>query len=181
MADRAEVERIVDEFVAMAEDAGRRLRVATGGPAERAPDDRVPDVSHLLRVGLVESVAYELDRRDGAVRLWLDDVRPAPSGWVLARSVNDAIEVMRRGGVAFASLDHDLGEFAHDGGDGSRLTDWMAENDLWPAEGVRVHSSNAVGVSTMLATVDRYAGYAGRVRAARGVAPEGGWPPALMG
>lgn len=112
--------------------------------------------------------------------LWLDDVRPAPEGWAHARSVREAVEVLRTGNVGWASLDHDLGRFAVDGGDGVKFTDYMAEHDLWPAFGLRVHSSNPVGVSTMLATVDRYGDLPRLSANARGVAPTGGWPPAVM-
>jgi hypothetical protein len=141
----------------------------------------VPDVSGLLRENLRDALAADLAcAGTEPVLLWLDDVRPAPDGWVHARSVNEAVAVLEAGGVAFASLDHDLGDFAGDGGDGARLTDWMAFHDVWPSQGLRVHSSNPVGVATMLATADRHSGLGGRFGSARGVAPEGGWPPALM-
>lgn len=75
------------------------------------------------------------------------------------RSVNQAIGLLEAGDVADASLDHDLGDFAHDGGDAWRLVDWMAEHDVWPAESISVHSANPIGVSRMLSTIDRYGPY----------------------
>jgi hypothetical protein len=42
------------------------------------------------------------------VRVWLDDRREAPEGWVRVRTPEEAIELLRRGGVAELSLDHDL-------------------------------------------------------------------------
>lgn len=95
------------------------------------------------------------------VRLVLDDLRPAPTGWVHARSVAEASGVMsaHEHVVVEASLDHDLGDFAHDGGDGYRLVDWMAERDTWPTEAIAAHSGNPVGVDRMLGTVDRYRPY----------------------
>lgn len=95
------------------------------------------------------------------IRLWLDDLRPAPDGWVHAHSVAEAIVVMSRHDtvVVEASLDHDLGDFAHDGGDGYRFVDWMAEHDTWPTETLTVHSGNPVGVDRMLGTVDTYGPY----------------------
>jgi hypothetical protein len=104
-----------------------------------------------------------------SIKLWLDDVRPKPEGWTWVRSVQDAIAVLTTGTVEFASLDHDLGDFASSGGNGVALTDWMAENDCWPKDGISIHSSNPVGVRTMLATVDRYGPYRlsdGRTRTA---------------
>lgn len=94
------------------------------------------------------------------MKLWMDDLRPAPDGWTGARSVNEAIALMRTGEVTHASLDHDLGDYAHDGGDGWRLVDWMAENDAWPVVELSVHSMNPVGARRMLETVDRYGPYA---------------------
>lgn len=92
-------------------------------------------------------------------RLWLDDVRSAPEGWVWVRSVNAAIDVLQAGDVVEASLDHDLGDFAGDGGDGSGVVDWMAEHGCWPADGVRVHSANPVGRERMLGVIARYGPY----------------------
>jgi len=90
-----------------------------------------------------------------AICLWLDDVRPAPEGWVHARSVNGAIALLRVHRVSEASLDHDLGDYAADGGDGVRLVLWMAEHGVWPAQ-VRVHSLNPVGRANMEALITRY-------------------------
>lgn len=43
------------------------------------------------------------------MRLWLDDVRPAPDGWVWVKTARDAIALLAAVGVAEISLDHDLG------------------------------------------------------------------------
>lgn len=93
------------------------------------------------------------------MKLWLDDVLAPPDGWVHARSVNAGIALMSGTGVTVASLDHDLGDYASDGGDGVRLVDWMAEHDTWPSQGIRVHSANPVGAAAMLRTIDRYSPY----------------------
>lgn len=93
------------------------------------------------------------------MKLWLDDVRPAPKGWTQVRSVNEAIAILETGEVVEASLDHDLGDYSHDGGDGWRLVDWMAETGTWPAQSVAVHSANPIGVDRMLSTVDQYGPY----------------------
>ena len=91
--------------------------------------------------------------------LWLDDVRPAPAGWTHVRSVNAAVRELSSGSVVRASLDHDLGDYEADGGDGIKVLDWMAEHDVWPAEGVTVHSANPVGRDRMLVTIRRYGPY----------------------
>ena len=43
------------------------------------------------------------------MRVWLDDERTAPEGWVHARTPEEAIELLRGGEVEELSLDHDLG------------------------------------------------------------------------
>lgn len=113
-----------------------------------------------------------------AIKLWLDDVRPTPDGWTRAHSVNEAKKLMAENTVLYASLDHDLGDFEPDGGDGPKFTDWCAEMGRWPVEGIRVHSSNPSGVRTMLATIDRYGCYDVRYSGDyRGASPADGWPP----
>jgi hypothetical protein len=84
------------------------------------------------------------------VKIWLDDRRPAPAGFVhvinhqefetLLRSSTEVIEVM--------SFDHDLGEEM----DGYRIAKWLAEHHLerWPLE-VRVHSDNPPGAANIRA------------------------------
>ena len=42
------------------------------------------------------------------MRVWLDDQRAAPEGWVHVRTPEEAIELLRGGEVEELSLDHDL-------------------------------------------------------------------------
>jgi hypothetical protein len=93
------------------------------------------------------------------MKLWLDDIRPAPTGFLHAHSVNEAIRLIEQHGCSHASLDHDLGEFNEDGGEGYALTVWMAEHDRWPTQGIRIHSANVVGLRRMLGVIDRYGPY----------------------
>lgn len=43
------------------------------------------------------------------MKVWLDDVRQAPDGWVHATTPEEVIEFLRSGEVEEISLDHDLG------------------------------------------------------------------------
>jgi hypothetical protein len=43
------------------------------------------------------------------MKLYVDDLRPPPAGWVLAKTVDEAIELLSRGTVVELSLDYDLG------------------------------------------------------------------------
>lgn len=91
------------------------------------------------------------------MRLWLDDIRPAPEGWVWVETVEKAIDLISSGEVIEASLDHDLGLGQQEG---YGLILWMAENDLWPSEAISVHSSNPPGSERMCGVIERYGHYA---------------------
>lgn len=42
------------------------------------------------------------------MNLYVDDQRPCPPGWVLARTIDRAIELLAAGEVETVSLDHDI-------------------------------------------------------------------------
>jgi hypothetical protein len=94
------------------------------------------------------------------VKLWLDDLRPAPSvEWTWCLDVASAIIaiLMNQNDWTHASLDHDLGKVGAP--EGVHLLDWMANYNLWPTEEIAVHSMNPVGRETMLRLIDRYGPY----------------------
>ena len=82
------------------------------------------------------------------MKIWIDDVRPAPEGYVWCKSVNEAkndIELMEFVyDLELIDIDHDAGSYASDGGDYIRLLDWLEETGRnYP---IRIHSQNPVGV-----------------------------------
>jgi len=97
-----------------------------------------------------------------SIKLWYDDVRPAPEGWVWARTNDEAIALLSCNDVTHASLDHDMGnhdlpEGTYDGGpnsgsgmpqkgeeNGYHLVQWMIKNDKLPGW-IRVHSWSPSG------------------------------------
>lgn len=114
--------------------------------------------------------------------LWLDDVRPAPHGWLHVRTDAEARSYLERGVVRRASLDHDLGacEACLGGrsveqwllessgqsmpncehvGTGYTLVCWMEETGHWPEEKPRVHSANPAGRVKMQLAIDRQYGF----------------------
>lgn len=95
---------------------------------------------------------------DSVFSIWLDDIRPAPSGYYPVRSVNEAKKAIVRAeqeGVAILlDLDHDLGDYAADGGDGIELVKWLAETNRHYV--VNLHTMNPVGRQNMQAIIDRY-------------------------
>lgn len=112
------------------------------------------------------------------IDLWLDDMRPAPIGWLWVKTVADAKLSISSGKVRHASLDHDLG--ACDAclrgrspeqwleetnytqmpncdhfGNGYQLVCWMEETGCWPQEKPTVHSRNPAGRFKMQQAIDR--------------------------
>jgi hypothetical protein len=57
------------------------------------------------------------------MRVFVDDQRPAPPGWTLARNVDEAIALLRNENVEELSLDYDLGDPCF--GTGSDVLDWL--------------------------------------------------------
>ncbi len=85
------------------------------------------------------------------MKLWIDDLRPAPEGWLWAKNSKDAITVLSRGMVPEVSFDHDLG-----GDTTSReVVLWLCEHGNWPGI-CRVHSMNPVGRKWLIGMIDRY-------------------------
>ena len=102
------------------------------------------------------------------MKLWVDDVRPAPEGYVWADSVNcakrfieyfelcaddDDKEIREIYTLTLIDIDHDAGDYANDGGDYIKLLDWLEETGRnYP---IRIHSMNPVGVQNMRAIIQR--------------------------
>jgi len=112
------------------------------------------------------------------LKLWLDDVRPAPAGWLHIYTIEDAKGYLEAGIVEEASLDHDLGACEsclngrtseqwlndHDWesmpncthfGTGYDLVCWMEATGYWPKSKPIVHSANPVGRAKMQAAINK--------------------------
>ncbi len=93
------------------------------------------------------------------MKIWLDDLRPVPEEYEGVKSVNEAIaliEEAERDGIEIEvlDLDHDLGDYYCEGGDGIKLLDWLAEREtFYPIE---IHTSNPVGRANMERLIARY-------------------------
>lgn len=95
------------------------------------------------------------------MKLWIDDVREPPDGYIHRRSVNSAkayIEHCEANWLRYPMLnielidiDHDAGDFVEDGGDYIKLLDWLEETGRnYP---IRIHSMNPVGRENMRAII----------------------------
>jgi hypothetical protein len=94
------------------------------------------------------------------MQLWLDDIRSMPDDYTHhAHSVNQAKRMIVQAEedneeIELISLDHDLGDYAYDGGDGIRLMDWLVERETYYP--VVFHTANPVGRMNMRRMKDRY-------------------------
>ena len=95
-------------------------------------------------------------KKVGKMRLWLDDIRPAPSGWMHVKTVPEAISILETVQVGEISLDNDLG-FGLD--EGVALLDWM-EKELrisgrMPPKIIHIHTGDVHAERHMLVVRDR--------------------------
>lgn len=106
------------------------------------------------------------------MKLWVDDIRPAPEGYIWCKSVNEAKERIQyierinqryrthtsagiedEDEIELIDIDHDAGEYAADGGDYIKLLDWLEKtNRDYP---IHIHSMNVVGVENMRRIIQR--------------------------
>lgn len=93
------------------------------------------------------------------MKLWIDDIRPAPQGYVWCRTVDDAkVKILKYSNhidwdnnlvdeIELIDIDHDAGNYACFGSDYIKLLDWLEETGRnYP---IRTHSANPVGVANM--------------------------------
>lgn len=97
--------------------------------------------------------------KQNTIKIWLDDVRPAPHGYALAKSVNEAIRLIEQSEaegttIELLDLDHDLGDYAYDGGDAIKILDYLAERETFYP--VALHTANVVGRANMERMIKRF-------------------------
>lgn len=126
----------------------------TGKEGEREVRKIINDPTRPINT--FQKLATQKESFNREIRVWLDDVRPMPDGFdVWVKTSKEAIDVLKRGGVSFISLDHDLGEEKTGTGyDVAKFIEEMAfERELSPME-IRVHSANPVGSKNMMSCIN---------------------------
>lgn len=98
------------------------------------------------------------------MKLWIDDVRPAPQSYRWVKSVNEAVTTLldyytiynASGGkqyykIEVIDLDHDAGDCFKEGGDFINLLKWFEEMQRYApyVPAFHIHSMNPVGVENM--------------------------------
>lgn len=103
---------------------------------------------------------------DYSMKVWLDDLRPAPDEtWTVVKNSKQAL-ILLQGMARSKEIEFDVISFDHDlgGQDTSRcVLNWMIENDYWPNL-MLVHSQNPIGAEYLHGTGTRYAPERTKVR-----------------
>ena len=99
------------------------------------------------------------------MKIWIDDVIPAPEEYVWLKCVNDAIRYIETYGdyeddnntlvvlIEIIDIGYDAGQYAQYGGDYIKLLEWFEETGRnYP---IRIHSMNSVGVANMRAIIQK--------------------------
>lgn len=101
------------------------------------------------------------------MKLWIDDVRPAPERYVWCKSVNEAKkaiidtdemnEIPRMYDMNFSitliDIDHDAGDYASEGGHYIKLLEWLEETGRnYP---IHIHSDNQINLLWMREIIER--------------------------
>ena len=88
-------------------------------------------------------------------KVWLDDERQAPEGWLHITSASAVIGMLKQGRVGEMSLDHDLGLEYETGYD---VLTWIQEqvfvNNFKPPQ-IHIHTANPVARQHMVNTLER--------------------------
>lgn len=95
------------------------------------------------------------------MRIWVDDVRPAPDGYVWCKSVQEAKDTIlmlelyatinEYYKIELIDLDHDAGQYGPP--DYIKILDWLEETGRnYP---IRIHSQNPVGVQNMRRIIEK--------------------------
>lgn len=98
------------------------------------------------------------------MKIWLDDIRPAPEGHIWCYSVNEAKDTIimcelhatvnqNFWQISVIDMDYDAGDYSNDGGDYIKLLDWLEKTGRsYP---IRIHSMNPVGADNMRRIIRR--------------------------
>jgi len=93
------------------------------------------------------------------MKIWVDDLRPVPNGYIGTKSVDETIEIIQKVEnqgieIELLDLDHDLGDYANDGGDAIKILDFLVEREsFYP---IKIHTANPVGRANMERMIQRY-------------------------
>lgn len=89
------------------------------------------------------------------MKVWLDDERPAPTGWTLVKTAQEAIDLISKGEVDEISLDNDLGLRQPEGYLVLDYIEYQLANLLVPPpRHIHIHTGNPVAAKRMRQTLE---------------------------
>ena len=121
-------------------------------------------IDSIHRVTIDTATERATERREKELgrkhrKLWIDDVRKPPEGYMWIKTVRDAqawIEMCDAFGdecIDVIDIDHDAGVFASQGGDYIKLLDWLEGTGR--SIPIHIHSMNPVGIENMRRIIQR--------------------------
>lgn len=116
------------------------------------------NINSLENIEMVERWKFDYDKRN-SFKIYVDDLRPAPLGYIQTQSVVETIaliETIEDNGavVECLDLDHDLGDFEWLGGDAIKIIDYLVKEHKYYS--INIHTANPVGRANMLRAINRY-------------------------
>lgn len=94
------------------------------------------------------------------MKVFLDDSRATPKGWIRTYTVAETITMLQTGSVTEISLDHHLGADAMD--DGEEVLQWLESQvrtaGFRPPDAILVHTGDAEARARMEAAAERIQG-----------------------
>ena len=83
------------------------------------------------------------------MKLWIDDIRPAPDGFIWCKSINQTKAAITAYEHQY-SCDNILIDLDHDAGDYCKILDWLEEKNIVDTGYFfKIHSKNPVGIMKM--------------------------------
>ena len=93
------------------------------------------------------------------MKLWIDDLRPAPEDYIWIRSVSDARKIIeiaegRKENIEIIDLDFDSGDYEYKGGQYIKIMDWLVfRGTLYP---LVFHGQNCAEMEQMKRMYRKY-------------------------
>lgn len=87
-------------------------------------------------------------------KIYLDDMRPAPNGWTLVKTVREAITFLNSCNIKEISLDHDLGT-KQTGYDVLKWIEWAVALKQFKPPIIHIHTANISARTRMILAVNK--------------------------
>lgn len=85
------------------------------------------------------------------MKVWLDDIRKPPKGYIWCKNYNEIIFILMNKKVSIVDFDHDLGEEKS----GYDVAKFIVENNI-EIDSFKVHSQNPVGRDNIIHLLTHY-------------------------